>query len=159
LFLFGLCFRVWGDSASIMDVFRCVETSRSRKKNEQVCSSVRPSAVVRLYALSKFDRLSHSIAGPYVLSLSGLILTRTMGLSFLRRLLGKVRAELFPPVSMQTPFRRRRATQRGVAPEVRSRVVTSSSRPSKKLNFSPRPLARGPEEVEAESPPKKDGIS
>ena len=37
-----------GDFASIMDVFRCTETSRSRKRNEHVCDSARSFAVVRL---------------------------------------------------------------------------------------------------------------
>ncbi len=42
-----------------------------------------------------------------------------------RRLLNGARRELFTPVSLPAPgSRRRRVTQRSVAPEVRSRVVT-----------------------------------
>jgi len=52
-------------------------------------------------------------------------LTRIKGLPLLRRLIGKVRLELFAPLPMPSPgLTRRRVTQKGVAPEVRSRVVT-----------------------------------
>ena len=43
----------------------------------------------------------------------------------MRRLLSSARRELFAPASMQPRvFKRRRVTQRGVAPDIRSRVVT-----------------------------------
>jgi hypothetical protein len=66
LFLFGLCFQFWDDFASIMDVFRCVEMSRSRKKNEQVsefCWALR-CCEADSPAVAKFDRLYPSITGP-----------------------------------------------------------------------------------------------
>ena len=53
------------------------------------------------------------------------MLTRTEGLRRLRRLVAKVRLELFAPLPTPTPgLTRRRVMQKGVAPEVRSRVVT-----------------------------------
>jgi len=47
------------------------------------------------------------------------------GLARLHRILAGARRDLFASVMMEPPkFRRRRVTQRGLAPEVRSRVVT-----------------------------------
>ncbi len=52
-------------------------------------------------------------------------MTRIKGLPLLRRLIGNVRRELFAPLPMPSPgLTRRRVTQKGVAPEVRTRVVT-----------------------------------
>jgi len=52
-------------------------------------------------------------------------LTRVKGLPLLRQLIGKVRLELFAPLPMPSPgLTRRRVTQKGVAPEVKTRVVT-----------------------------------
>ncbi|HXL51263.1 MAG TPA: hypothetical protein VN949_05565 [Candidatus Limnocylindrales bacterium] len=52
-------------------------------------------------------------------------MTRIKGLPLLRRLIGNVRRELFAPLPMPGPgLTRRRVTQKGVAPEVRTRVVT-----------------------------------
>jgi len=52
-------------------------------------------------------------------------LTRVKGLPLLRQLIGKVRLELFAPLPIPSPgLRRRRVTQKGVAPEIRTRVVT-----------------------------------
>ena len=52
-------------------------------------------------------------------------MTKTKGLPLLRQLIGKVQLELFAPLPMPSPgLTRRRVTQKGVAPEVRSRVVT-----------------------------------
>jgi len=47
------------------------------------------------------------------------------GFARLRKLLADARRDLFAPVRMEPPtFRRRRVTQKGLTPEVRSRVVT-----------------------------------
>ena len=47
------------------------------------------------------------------------------GFARLHKLLADARRDLFAPVRMEPPtFKRRRVTQRNVAPEVRSRVVT-----------------------------------
>jgi len=52
-------------------------------------------------------------------------LAKDVGLPLVRRLFNSARRELFTPVSLPGPgSRRRRVTQRSVAPEVRSRVVT-----------------------------------
>ncbi|TMI09763.1 hypothetical protein E6H34_00675 [Candidatus Bathyarchaeota archaeon] len=52
-------------------------------------------------------------------------MTKSASLQQLRRLIGKVRRELFAPLPMPSPgLTRRRVTQKGVAPEVRTRVVT-----------------------------------
>jgi len=52
-------------------------------------------------------------------------LTKTKGLPLLRQLIGKVQLELFAPLPMPSPgLMRRRVTQKGVAPEIRTRVVT-----------------------------------
>jgi hypothetical protein len=50
---------------------------------------------------------------------------KNVGVRLVRRLFNSARRELFTPVSLPGPIsRRRRVTQRNVAPEVRSRVVT-----------------------------------
>ncbi len=47
------------------------------------------------------------------------------GLARLHRILAGARRELFAPIQREPiPFRHRRVTQKGLAPEVRSRVVT-----------------------------------
>ena len=47
------------------------------------------------------------------------------GFARLRKLLADARRDLFAPIRMEPPtFRRRRVTQKGLTPEVRSRVVT-----------------------------------
>ena len=47
------------------------------------------------------------------------------GFARLHKLLADARRDLFAPVRMEPPtFRRRRVTQKGLTPEVRSRVVT-----------------------------------
>ena len=47
------------------------------------------------------------------------------GFARLRKLLADARRDLFAPVRMEPPtFRRRRVTQKGLTPEVRSRLVT-----------------------------------
>ena len=52
-------------------------------------------------------------------------MARREGLPLLRRLVSSVRRQLFTPIPIPTPgLTRRRVTQKGVAPEVRSRVVT-----------------------------------
>ena len=52
-------------------------------------------------------------------------MAKNASLPFVRRLLNSARRELFTPLSLPGPLhRRRRVTQRSVAPEVRSRVVT-----------------------------------
>ena len=52
-------------------------------------------------------------------------MAKNVGLPFVRRLIETARRELFTPVPLPGPMsRRRRVTQRSVAPEVRSRVVS-----------------------------------
>ena len=52
-------------------------------------------------------------------------MARMEGLPLFRRLIDRLRRELFTPLPIPTPgLTRRRVTQKGVAPEVRSRVVT-----------------------------------
>ena len=53
------------------------------------------------------------------------VLIEKTGFARLRKLLADARRDLFAPVRMEPPtFRRRRVTQKGLTPEVRSRVVT-----------------------------------
>ena len=53
------------------------------------------------------------------------VLIEKTGFARLHKLLADARRDLFAPVRMDPPtFRRRRVTQKGLTPEVRSRVVT-----------------------------------
>jgi len=53
------------------------------------------------------------------------VLIEKTGFARLRKLLADARRDLFAPIRMEPPtFRRRRVTQKGLTPEVRSRVVT-----------------------------------
>ena len=53
------------------------------------------------------------------------VLIKKTGFARLHKLLADARRDLFAPVRMEPPtFRRRRVTQKGLTPEVRSRVVT-----------------------------------
>ena len=71
-----------------------------------------------------FDRLSSPSRRNNIQILDS-ILAKKAGLPLVRHLLNTARRELFTPVSLPGPMsRRRRVTQRNVAPEVRSRVVT-----------------------------------
>jgi hypothetical protein len=72
----------------------------------------------------KFDRLSSSIPR-LALDQSRIKLARREGLSLLRRFIDVVRRELFTPLPVPTSgLTPRRVTQKGVGPEIRSRLVT-----------------------------------